>query len=212
MSTMKQDENDPKKVLTCEFRVSFASVFKPKAMKNGDPKYTMTLLFPKATTDISALKAALKFAAEEKWTAKLPGGLKVGIRDGDEVDAMGNRAIIHDGFQGCWFVNTTSKDKPGLVDQAMQPIIDPAQFYSGCYARATIRAFAYDNPESKGVAFGLNNIQKIRDGEPFSVRTKAEDDFTALASANPANYANTANKSALFGEPQKPVAGNSLLD
>jgi len=210
MNTMTVDPSDPKKILTCEFRVSFANVFKPKSMKQGEPKYTMTLLFPKATTDISALKEALKFAANEKWPTKLPGGLKVGIRDGDQVDEMGNRVVSHEGFEGCWFINTTSKDKPGLVDQAMQQIIDPTKFYSGCYARATIRAFAYDAPESKGVAFGLNNIQKIRDGEPFSARSKAEDDFTALASANPANYANTQNKSALFGD--APKSGNSMLD
>jgi len=35
-----------------------------------------------------------------------------------------------------------------------------------------------------GVSFGLQNLQKMNDGEPFSGKTKAEDDFESIAVAD----------------------------
>jgi hypothetical protein len=70
--------------------------------------------------------------------------------------------------------------QPGLVDQNLQRIISTDDFYSGCYARATITAYGYDKAGNKGVAFGLQNVQKLADGERFSGRTAAEDDFEAV--------------------------------
>ena len=72
--------------------------------------------------------------------------------------------------------------KPGVVDQNVQPIIEAEEMYAGCYARATLTAYAFDTAGNRGVAFGLQNIQKIRDGEPFTGREKAEDEFEAIES------------------------------
>ena len=46
------------------------------------------------------------------------------------------------------------------------PLSDLTKIYRGCYARAFITAFGYDN-ESKGVIFALSCIRKERDGEPL---------------------------------------------
>jgi hypothetical protein len=70
--------------------------------------------------------------------------------------------------------------QPGLVDASLQRIISEQDFYSGCYARATITAYGYDKAGNVGVAFGLQNVQKLRDGEAFSGRTAAENDFDAV--------------------------------
>jgi hypothetical protein len=39
--------------------------------------------------------------------------------------------------------------------------------------------YSFNTNGNKGIAFGLNNLQKIRDGEPLGSRSRAEDDFAA---------------------------------
>ena len=162
-------------IMTPEFRVSFPNVFRPqKPLKDGDePKYGMTMLFPKGA-DLSKLKAAAKEAIKEKWGDKPPKNLRSPFRDQGEKE--------FDGYEdGAIFITATSKQKPGLVDASVQPIIDESEFYPGCYARATIRAFAYDKAGNRGVAFGLQNVQKTRDGDPLGGRTRPENDFEPVA-------------------------------
>ena len=174
---MTTPEKKSTQVLTPEFRVSFPAVFTPKAsMDGGKSKFTITMLFQK-TTDITALKLAVKAALVEKWGAdatKYPKNLRLPFRDGTEKDYDGYGADVV-------FCSATSMQKPGLVDQAVQAIIEPNEFYGGCYARATVNAYAYEVKGNKGVALGLRNIQKLRDGEPFSGRSKPETDFDAIA-------------------------------
>lgn len=159
------------KLLTPEFRVSFPSVFEPSGMDGAKKKYSVTMLIPK-TVDISALKALRDAVIAEKFPdpSKRPKGLKNPIRDGDEKSEL-------DGYAGHYFIAARSMTKPGLVNASVKPIISQDEFYAGCYARATITAYYYDQSGNKGVAFSLQNIQKLRDGEPFSGRSKAEDDF-----------------------------------
>ena len=37
--------------------------------------------------------------------------------------------------------------------------------------------YAFNSGGNRGVACGLGNIQKIKDGEPLGIRSKAEDEF-----------------------------------
>ena len=161
-----------KKITTPEFRVSYANVFEPAKFEGQPSKYGVTMLFPK-TADISGLKKLAAAAVAEKWPAKeqRPKGLRSPFRDGDteKQDTQG--------YEGMIFIRANSKQKPGVVDRQRNMIVDDSEFYSGCYARATLTAYAYDTKGNRGVAFGLQNIQKLRDGEPFSGRTNAEDDF-----------------------------------
>lgn len=179
------------KIVTPEFRLSFPAVWEPKAGPDGgEEKYRIVMLFPK-TEDIKALKKLAYDAIAEKWGAdkgKWPANLRnldLGkflstsgkdgwpFRDGD--------AQSLDGYAGCVSVSATSKQAPGVVDRKLKPIIDKDELYAGCYCRASVTAFAYDKAGNKGVSFGLQNIQKIRDGESFSGRSRAEDDFDAIA-------------------------------
>lgn len=165
-------------VITPEFRVSFPYVFrpsKPMAGSTNEPKYTLTMLFPK-DADLSKLKAAAADAAKEKWGDKIPKGLRSPFRDQGEKEFPGYEA-------GCTFITATSKQRPGLVDAKVQDIIEERDFYAGCYARASIRAFAYDQAGNRGVAFGLQNVQKLRDGEPLGGRSRPQDDFEPVADA-----------------------------
>ena len=164
------------KVMTPEFRVSFPSVFKATAFNDkSEPKYKLVMLFPKSDK-LKELKALAQKAVAERWPdkAKRPKNLKHPFRDGDEEKPD------LDGYPDHIFISASSKMKPGVVDQNVQPIISEEEFYAGCYARATLTAYAYSQGNNHGVAFGLQNVQKLRDGEEFSGRAKAEEEFDAV--------------------------------
>lgn len=167
------------KIMTPEFRVSFPAIFKPRGFEGSEPKYSVNMLFPKGVK-LDALKKIAQAAADEKWPDKdkRPDNLRNPFRDGDKEKPD------WDGYQDVIFVKATSKMKPGLVDQNVQPIIEESEFYAGCWARATITAYAYNKAGNAGVAFGLQNIQKIRDDEEFSGRGKPEDEFDAIESVD----------------------------
>lgn len=186
MST-KQKAIEAKKCMTPEFRVSFPNVFKAKAFEDQEPKFSVVMLFDKKKADLTSLKKAVAFAAQEKWgadKAKWPKNLRMPFRDGEEKSDM-------EGYAGCTFVSASSKQAPGVVDQARNIITEADQsFYAGCYARATLIAFAYDKAGNRGVSFSLQNLQKLRDGQPFSGRKKAEDEFDAVEDTEADNAEN----------------------
>jgi hypothetical protein len=162
-----------KKLITPEFRVSFPYLFKPNAFQEGkEPKYSVTMLFDKKA-NLKPLKQLMMETIKEKWGSNPPKGLRKPFRKGSEKELQG-----YD--DDTIFMTCSSKMKVGLVDQARQPIIHEDDFYAGCYAHASVTCYAYDNQFGKGVSFGLQNVQKLRDGEPFSGRTKPEDDFEIL--------------------------------
>jgi len=144
------------KAVTPPFRVSFPAVFEASSYQGGDPKYSVVMLFYPD-----------KF---KKLIKDLPGNFKKPLRDGAEKAHL-------DGYgEGMMFGTASSKQRPGLVDRTKQPILTEEEFYPGCWARATITAYPYDNV-GKGVAFGLHNLQKLGDDENFTGRVAAEDDF-----------------------------------
>jgi Protein of unknown function (DUF2815) len=163
--------------LTPKARASYVYVVRPnKPMQAGqEPKYSLTLLF-EATSDLTALRKLAKDAAVTKWGAdatKWPANLRNPFRDQKEKDKEGY-------VSGCFFITATSATRPGLVDNNLQDIIEEKDFYSGCYCRAQVTAFAYDKAGNRGVSFGLNHIQKLADGPPLSGRGTPQDAFDAV--------------------------------
>lgn len=176
--TNTKTANDPTKLVTAEFRVSYPSVFKARANNinpNAPAKYELTMLFPKSHPAArTAIEDAINAAVAAKWGAKVPKGLKLPIKDGDEKESPE--------YAGHWYLKATSTHRPGLVNADKSPIAeDDGAFYAGCYARAQIRAYAYDQAGNRGVSFDLQNVQKLRDGEPFSGRDSAEEAFDAVS-------------------------------
>ena len=153
------------KVITGKVRFSYAQVFEPKAMnESSTPKYSISLIIPKNDKKtLDKIKAAIESAIEEgktsKWGGKVPKNLKTPLRDGNE------EREDDEAYAEAMFVNANSSNKPGLVDEDLNPILDKSEFYSGCYGRASINFYAYDSNGSKGIACGLNNLQKLEDGE-----------------------------------------------
>lgn len=179
----KKMKIEDKKVVTPKFRASHVQVFEAKAYKDQPAKYGIVMLFPKATTDLKAMKLAARNAAIERWGADESdwpkadedgvGGLKWPFRDGDKYKKDPS-------YKGHWFVRASSKKKPGVIDQAKNPIESEDEFYSGCYARAVLIAFAYENSGNNGVSFTLQNLQKWGDGEKLSGRRDASADFEVI--------------------------------
>jgi len=166
------------KVTTPEFRASFPNLFEAKLNTlSGKDEFSIQMIFEK-TADLAPLKKMAKDCAIEKWGNKIPEKLRNPFRDGDEYNDTADNQ--REELNGKVFINSKSKQRPGLVDGSLQAIIDQSEFYGGCYARATVRAYAYDIKGNRGVAFGLLNVQKLRDGEPFSGKLKAEDDFSPI--------------------------------
>ena len=172
MSTQKSNT----KVVTGIVRLSYANVWEPASINGSNPKYSVSLIIPQSDTKtIAAINAAVDAAIKEgvaKFGGKVPpkGALKLPLRDGDaERD--------DEAYKGAYFVNANSTTAPQIVDKAVQPILDRAEVYSGCYARVSINFYAFNTNGNKGIACGLGNIQKVRDGEPLSGRTSAADDF-----------------------------------
>jgi hypothetical protein len=164
------------KVVTGKVRFSYANVFEPKSINGGDEKYSVSLIIPKSDKKtIADIKEAIEKAKKDgvsKFGGKVPANVKLPLRDGD-VDRADD-----DAYKGSYFINANSKDRPGIVDKNVKTILDPNEFYSGCYGRASIIFFAFNQNGNKGIACGLQNLQKLSDGEPLSGRSRAEDDFT----------------------------------
>lgn len=169
-------ENTSTKVITGKVRFSYANVWAPKSINGGDEKYSVSLIIPKSDKKtIADIQAAIELAKKEgasKFGGKVPASLKLPLRDGD-VDRPDDEA-----YKGCYFVNANSKDRPGIVDKSVKPILDQTELYSGCYGRASISFYAFNQNGNKGIACGLQNLQKLADGEPLGARSRADEDFT----------------------------------
>jgi len=163
------------KIVTGKVRFSYANVFQPKAsVEGGTPKYSVSLIIPKSDKEtIAKINKAFeetKQAAAAYFGGSVPKGLKGGLRDGDEEKD-------DPAYAGCYFINANSAQKPGVVDMDLNPIIDPSEFYSGCYGRASITMYPYDVSGTKGIAFGLNAVMKTEDGERLGGATASAADF-----------------------------------
>ena len=112
-----------------------------------------------------------KEEGKKKWGGTIPKKLKLPLRDGDEEREE------DEAYQGHFFINANSTKKPGIVDADLNPIMDKDEFYSGCYGRASINFYPFDAAGNKGIAVGLNNLQKTEDGERLAGGSSAEDDF-----------------------------------
>jgi hypothetical protein len=169
------------KVTTGKVRLSYAHLFEPHAIEGNEPKYSVSVIIPKSDKEtLTAIKEAVEQAKKDgvtKWGGKVPANLKTPLRDGD-VERPDDEA-----YKNSYFLNASSKHKPGIVDQNVQPILDSTEVYSGCYARLTLNFYPFSASGNKGVAAGLGNVQKLADGEPLGGFTRAEDDFEAVETA-----------------------------
>lgn len=169
------------KVTTGKVRLSYAHLFEAHAIEGNEPKFSVSVIIPKTDTEtLKAIKEAVNEAKEQgkgKFGGKIPANLKTPLRDGD-TERPDDEAYVN-----CYFLNASSKNKPGVVDQNVQPVLDATEVYSGCYGRLTLNFYPFSASGNKGIAAGLGNVQKLAEGEPLGGFTRAEDDFDSVESA-----------------------------
>jgi hypothetical protein len=180
-------------VITPAFRVSYPHVFVAKLNTlSGKEEFSLTALFPHGA-DLKVLKEAATAAIIEKWgpdQKKWPkkkadgtGGLRTPFRDQADMEKElddGTKVMPAGCVKGAFYIRLKARKQPGIINQRREVILAEDEFYPGCWARASINAFAYEQAGNCGVSFWVNNLQKMKDDAPFSGRPKAEDEFSAV--------------------------------
>jgi hypothetical protein len=185
-------EKEECRMITPEFRVSYPHVFKPQAPKPTDKKkYSITMLFPK-DSDLTGMSPdgkprsikevirnakIVKFGPKENW----PEELQSPVVDGDA-----KKFKDKPGYAGHWVIKavTGEDQKPGVVDAKMVPIVNPADLYPGCYARAYVYAYWWEYMGKQGIGFILDHVQKMRDGKSFGGKKPVEQVFTPIEASD----------------------------
>lgn len=167
------------KVITDKIRMDYVNLFVPRAMTEGEePKYSLCIIIPKSDKrTVEHIYEAIE-AAKKKglalWGGKLPEDLKLPIRDGDL-----ERKDLEE-YEGKFFINASSKYRPGVVDKDLKEIVHEAEVYPGCFGRVSINFYPYSSSGSKGIGCGLLNVQKVSDGKPIGFYSSPEEDFAAF--------------------------------
>lgn len=173
-----------------ECRFGYVNMLTPKANKAGEMKYSLQILIPKANTQAKqfideAIEAAKQKGVYTRWNGKMPvpAKLKLPLRDGDE------EYPDDDTYKGMWFMNASSseKNKPGvrvLENGQMYEALDTDDCYSGMWGAVTVNMYPFNNDGSTGIAVGVNNLLKTRDGDRLAGGTSADSDFADLTSGS----------------------------
>jgi len=174
---------NPTLVTTGKVRLSYANLFKPKAASPGaKEKYSVSIIIDKEDKEtVQKIEAAIKAAIvagmsklDIKDANKLPKNFKTPLRDGDE-ERGDDPAYV-----GKWFLNCSSDNKPKVINREKEEITDPTQVISGDYARVNINLYAFNTSGNKGIAAGLNAVQKIKNGEPLGSTVNVDAVFDDL--------------------------------
>ena len=166
-----------KVVVPC--RISFANIWEPKSINGSEEKYSVSCLIPKSDKATlakihKAIEAAKEDAKGKEWGGKIPPNIKLPMHDGD-IDRPDD-----ENYAGHMYFNATSKDAPQIVDRKVQPILDPMECGSGDYCNVSVNFYGFAASGNKGIAAGLGNIQKVKDGERLAGRASAASDFTEV--------------------------------
>ena len=176
------------KVITGKVRASFVHIFEPQSVNGSEPKYSCSFIIPKSDAEtIGKIRAAIEEAKQSgvtKWGGKIPPNLKLPLRDGD-IERPDDEA-----YADSWFLNANSRQAPEVVDRKVQRILDQSEVYSGCYGQISVTFYGFNTNGNRGIACGLQNIQKWCDGEPLNGRVRAEDEFDALDDVDDEDFLN----------------------
>lgn len=173
------------KVVTPEAVLSFPSLFTPRPARNdgGKAKYECALLFEKQADDwrkdagLKPLLDAIQAEVQKKYPNPddRPKKLKWPIKDGDEEE--------YAGYEGKWYVRAAGVRPPLVVGPNPEFVItDQEEIYPGVIVKAQVDAYSYDVDGVKGITFGLEMVQKRRDGERIAgaTRDSASDVFDSV--------------------------------
>lgn len=143
-------------------RFSYPFVFRPQQntlRPNDPPTYNVDILIPKSdqVTINNYNNMIGQFIQANLATLGSAQGLKLPLKDGDQKGDPN--------YTGHWYINLKSRFKPAIVDANMQEILDENDFYAGCYGRANLSFYAYNNTGNRGVSANLLALQKLQEGD-----------------------------------------------
>lgn len=164
-------------------RLSYVHVWEPTSnVDNTEKKYSVSLIIPKSDKESLAkikktLEAAIELGVQTKFNGKKPANLKLPVRDGDTERSE------DEAYKDSYFINASAKTKPGVLNPDKTIMTKEDDLYSGCYAWVSLTLFPFAAHGTNGIASGLNNLMKIKDGEPLGGRSTAESDFADIPGA-----------------------------
>ena len=166
-----------KVIIPC--RISYANIWESKSINGGEAKYSVACLIDKSDKETlmkihKAVEAAKEDGRVRKWGGKIPGNLKLPLRDGD-IDRPDDEA-----YKGMMFVNATNRDAPQVVDRKVQPITDAMECGSGDYCNVSVNFYPFNANGNRGVAASLGNVQLIKRGERLAGKASASSEFEAI--------------------------------
>jgi len=173
---------NPRQVITGRVRLTFPHLFEKYSANQGqEPKFSTTFLIPKSDVLTkqkidAAIAAATNDGVSKSWNGVRPPMVPNPVHDGDGVRPSDGQPFPPE-CKGHWVITASSKQQPQVVDLGLNPIMVQSEIYSGVYARVSINFFPYNASGKKGIGCGLNNVQKLEDGEPLGGRTTAANDF-----------------------------------
>lgn len=172
----KQD-SDSRRIVTPTFKASFPHLFKPSAIKGGEPKFSVTMLFKKSA-DLSVIKLAMKHAKIEEFgpnKSDWPDDLENPVQDGDDFPER-------QGYPGHWVIKASTgvEYPPEVLDEEGEQIMNARDFYPGVFARAQVFCRVWTFGKKQGIHFMLNGVKKVGDGKPFSGRKSVKDTFAKI--------------------------------
>lgn len=179
-------ETSNTKVIIGEVRLSYVHLLKPDAIEGSEPKYSVSLIIPKSNKALLAkikegIDAATVLGIASKFGGKKPLSMKTPLRDGD-LERPDDKS-----YADSFFINASSKTPPEVVKsqivmgkRQLVQIKDEQEIYSGCFGYVSVNFFAFDSKGNRGIAAGLNNVLKTRDGEFLGGRCSADSDFAGI--------------------------------
>lgn len=179
-------------IVTPVFTASFPAILEKKEDMGGKEKYSVTMLFPKASTDINKMGEAIKKVAVEAFGKEVNlAFIKTPIHDGDKPNTKG---VIREEQKGHWVIRASSNYKPGAFRADKSVIQDEEEIYGGIKAVAIVNFFSFDRPDSRGVTCGLRGITKLSDGAPLNAGSSVNaDEFGELPAVEGSDYSHTAD-------------------
>lgn len=178
-----------KRYVTPPFRLSFPNVFTAQSYEGSEPKFSVSAIFtPSEFTDKEKAQWRTLLGAID---AECKNRFKKGVKELKALNAEGanyklvprngaTKADLEGYGEGTLFMNLSTKMQPGVIDRRKNKISpeegNADEIYAGCWCRATVTVYSYDN-KGKGVAVGLMNLQKLKDGDRLDSRTDAAEDF-----------------------------------
>jgi hypothetical protein len=166
-----------------------------------EEKYIASFLFPKACDVRPVAQHFMKAAVDLGFSqAEAQVFAKERLADQAKKAAKGQN-----GYEaGAYHIVAKSDWEPKVINLQGHDILDPRQFYGGCWVIGLVNIYRYEKP-SPGATWGLQSIVKIADDESF-VGGGPVDPREELGDILDA----TADAGALFGD--QPSSGAAAVD